>query len=268
MLHSRKRCTSLAGLYLFFFLLLAPNAQAETISIDITATDLQSGVINTASATAPVLGGIFNFYSSFAGPSGTVFYAMNGSVGATSGTIFKDSYLYEFLNTGPNNLQIEAVIKRNLDTGLSRPILGGTIEIYGPPPTSVELASQILVDASNLPGSSLAEADFLGCGRGCTLGKYGNGSTSIPSSDVGTSLGFSVKLEVNQYSSRSAQNVIKVGSSLICPDFDGDGLVMGSDLGILLGAFGPTSNSIDMTYNGSVDGEDLGILLGRWGICQ
>jgi hypothetical protein len=48
-------------------------------------------------------------------------------------------------------------------------------------------------------------------------------------------------------------------------DFDGNGLVNGSDLGTLLGAWnqsGPT----DLTGDGTTNGPDLGILLGNWTI--
>jgi hypothetical protein len=53
-----------------------------------------------------------------------------------------------------------------------------------------------------------------------------------------------------------------------CPmdgDFDGDGRVSGRDLGLLLGAWGPTNGSpCDLNGDGSVDGLDLGILLGNF----
>ena len=51
-----------------------------------------------------------------------------------------------------------------------------------------------------------------------------------------------------------------------CPaDLDGDGVVGGGDLGILLGAWGATS--ADLNDDGIVDGSDLGIMLGAWGNC-
>jgi hypothetical protein len=51
-----------------------------------------------------------------------------------------------------------------------------------------------------------------------------------------------------------------------CPaDLDGDGLVGGGDLGILLGAWG--SVDADLNDDGIVDGNDLGIMLGAWGNC-
>jgi len=53
-----------------------------------------------------------------------------------------------------------------------------------------------------------------------------------------------------------------------CPaDFDGDGLVNGSDLGHLLGAWGVHDGDADLTGDGLVNGADLGTLLGAWGMC-
>jgi len=48
------------------------------------------------------------------------------------------------------------------------------------------------------------------------------------------------------------------------PDLDGDGVVGGSDLAVLLGAWGG-SGAADLDGNGVVDGGDLAIVLGSWG---
>jgi hypothetical protein len=48
-------------------------------------------------------------------------------------------------------------------------------------------------------------------------------------------------------------------------DLNGDGIVDGADLGVLLGAWGGASE--DLTGDGIVDGADLGLLLGSWGDC-
>ncbi len=49
-------------------------------------------------------------------------------------------------------------------------------------------------------------------------------------------------------------------------DINGDGIVNGADLGILLGAWGPASSGVaDFNHDGSIDGLDLGILLSQWG---
>jgi hypothetical protein len=56
----------------------------------------------------------------------------------------------------------------------------------------------------------------------------------------------------------------------LCPgDFDGDNAVGGSDLGTLLGSWGPCAPGApgDMDNNGTINGADLGALLGAWGPC-
>lgn len=54
-----------------------------------------------------------------------------------------------------------------------------------------------------------------------------------------------------------------------CPaDLNGDDLVDGADLGLLLGSWGATGGSAaDLDGSGTVDGADLGLLLGAWGAC-
>jgi hypothetical protein len=54
---------------------------------------------------------------------------------------------------------------------------------------------------------------------------------------------------------------------VLCPgDFNGDGVVDGADLTILLGDWG--GSAADLNGDGLVDGADLTILLGNWGICS
>ena len=48
-------------------------------------------------------------------------------------------------------------------------------------------------------------------------------------------------------------------------DLDGDGNVGGSDLTILLGAWGSNDPAADLTGDGIVGGADLTVLLGCWG---
>ena len=48
-------------------------------------------------------------------------------------------------------------------------------------------------------------------------------------------------------------------------DLNGDGVVDGADLGLLLGAFGTSNVAADLNADGFVDGADLGILLGNFG---
>jgi len=59
----------------------------------------------------------------------------------------------------------------------------------------------------------------------------------------------------------------------LCPaDINGDGVVNGADLGLLLAAFGPGCDcecvNPDLNGDGHIDGADMGLLLGAWGPCQ
>ena len=50
----------------------------------------------------------------------------------------------------------------------------------------------------------------------------------------------------------------------ITGDLNGDGLVDGADISILLGAWGTADPIADLTGDGNVDGADLSIVLGNW----
>ena len=53
-----------------------------------------------------------------------------------------------------------------------------------------------------------------------------------------------------------------------CPaDLDGDGVVSGSDLTVVLGAWGINDSPADFNGDGHVDGADLAVVLGAWGAC-
>lgn len=47
-------------------------------------------------------------------------------------------------------------------------------------------------------------------------------------------------------------------------DLNGDGVVDGADLGLLLGAWDSSGSAADLNGDGTVDGADLGALLGAW----
>ena len=60
------------------------------------------------------------------------------------------------------------------------------------------------------------------------------------------------------------QGTITVSQPPPSPDLNGDGVVNGDDLGLLLAAWGPGSGPADLNLDGAVNGDDLGILLGAW----
>ena len=56
-----------------------------------------------------------------------------------------------------------------------------------------------------------------------------------------------------------------LGLPSVCGDLNGDGVVTGADLGLLLGAWGIANGSpYDLNHDGVIDGADLGLLLGCW----
>ena len=62
--------------------------------------------------------------------------------------------------------------------------------------------------------------------------------------------------------------VVLPGEDVPCPaDLNGDGMVGGADLGLLLAAWGTADPAADLNGSGSVDGGDLGLLLSAWGAC-
>ncbi len=62
-----------------------------------------------------------------------------------------------------------------------------------------------------------------------------------------------------------ADNIrITVSDPAVPGDLDGDGIVDGEDLGVLLSLWGSDDPLADLNGDGIVDGEDLGILLSNW----
>jgi hypothetical protein len=52
------------------------------------------------------------------------------------------------------------------------------------------------------------------------------------------------------------------------PDINDDGVVDGTDLGLMLGAWGACDQcASDLNGDGNVNGDDLGTLLAGWGTC-
>ncbi len=68
------------------------------------------------------------------------------------------------------------------------------------------------------------------------------------------------------YDGRIDGDDVNLHQSIAPPgDLNGDGVVDGADLGLLLGAWGSTTNAAaDLSDDGVVDGADLGLLLGAW----
>ena len=61
---------------------------------------------------------------------------------------------------------------------------------------------------------------------------------------------------------------LTVGEPECSADLDGDGVVSGSDFGLLLAAFGSDDPAADLDGDGIVTGSDIGLLLSLWGQCS
>jgi len=97
-----------------------------------------------------------------------------------------------------------------------------------------------------------------------TTGCAGNGSQVTWQANAGSV--YYIRVGSPIAASGTGQLVYSCVEAPQCPaDLDGDGVVGGADLGVLLGAWG--SASADLDGDGLVDGSDLGIMLGAWGNC-
>lgn len=94
-----------------------------------------------------------------------------------------------------------------------------------------------------------------GSGGGAGIDLASTGLASIRFVRISVPVGARVSVELDALS-----DVAALGASA---DLDGDSLVNGADLGMLLAAWG-TSAPGDLDGNGVVDGADLGLLLAEW----
>lgn len=83
---------------------------------------------------------------------------------------------------------------------------------------------------------------------------------------AGQSLGAPIDPGILKRSSTTPRIRVFSSMCLLAGDINGDGIVNGADLGILLVAWGvPHQPGADLNQDGSVDAADLGILLAAWG---
>jgi len=131
--------------------------------------------------------------------------------------------------------------------------------VAGTMPTDPALPIDPQVNAESIAGLSWPEL----------LTVYGNaaGGTGIDLADVGiASIRFiRIRVAIDAASVPEIDAVVAVRAPRAPADFNSDGRVDGSDLGVLLGAWGICSDCwADMDHDGEVGGSDLGILLGMW----
>jgi len=113
-----------------------------------------------------------------------------------------------------------------------------------------------------------------GTNADCTIAAR---TTTIPSSTFNAAIGDRTDV-VFTITSSSAVNAVCTGSEMsfvlryvaapsCLGDLNGDGLVDGVDLSMLLDAWGNTGGAADLDASGLVNGADLGIVLLAWGGC-
>ena len=74
--------------------------------------------------------------------------------------------------------------------------------------------------------------------------------------------GVADRCQIAQSGGDANANGIIDACEAIIGDFNGDGLVNGADLGVLLGGWATVAG--DLNADGTTDGADLGVLLGNW----
>jgi hypothetical protein len=120
-------------------------------------------------------------------------------------------------------------------------IASGKVAVYNVSPDSAAVALQFI------------DGDGLQTGFGAAVAT-GGAHVAVGVPGAGTAAQGSVRTHAFAPSPRT-------------PDLNGDGIVGGADLGILLGKFGNVfgGGPEDLNYDDRIDGADLGILLGAWG---
>lgn len=132
-------------------------------------------------------------------------------------------------------------------------VLPGTV------PTAFDLPVDPAVTADTMIG--MPWADLVAAYGG------GGGGTGIDLAAVGLTEARYVRIRVpaDAASVPEVDAVVAVRPLGSPADLDGDGTVAGSDLGLLLGAWGPCAGcAADLDGDGAVTGSDLGLLLGEW----
>jgi hypothetical protein len=129
----------------------------------------------------------------------------------------------------------------------------------GTQPTDPALPIDPQINAETIAGMSWPEL----------LAMYGTsaGGTRIDLADAGMPAARFIRIRVasDAPSVPEVDAVVAVRAVRMLADINNDQRVNGSDLGVLLGAWGPCDDCpADLNHDGHVGGSDLGILLGNW----
>ncbi len=248
-------------------------------------------------------GGVFSFYTvsplqsyvQWVAPNGTLKFGTNGvavtptstgmnrtnpaiSFDAGSGTVFAN-----WVEQIPNSSSFGVAAQAFDGTGARLWGSGGTTTTYLQPLATVydcQQARALLV--GGLPTFMWVTASAFGVQTVSSRALSADGSSAWGAKDVAlppgsksrlagmTLAGGSTAVAVWQGAASGGddlfgQCVNSDGSLGVLGDMNGDGLVNGADLGILLASWGPCSGCrADMNHDGVVDGADLGALLAQW----
>ncbi|MCX5641515.1 MAG: dockerin type I domain-containing protein, partial [Planctomycetota bacterium] len=96
-------------------------------------------------------------------------------------------------------------------------------------------------------------------------------NTAVPPAN-GPSRGFQGLVSYELQTSTYPVFAVRTASTVACDcpnDLNGDRIVDGSDLAIVLSNWGAsnTTNIADINHDGTVDGQDLALVLSAWGPC-
>jgi hypothetical protein len=139
--------------------------------------------------------------------------------------------------------------------------------------------SVICVGTCDCNGNQIADQDEIDQGlvADCDLNGIPD-ECALAGSDPGTDCNQNGLLDVCEIASGSEIDSDEDGILDVCQceihpaacciaDLDGDGIVGGSDLSMVLGGWGTSDPQADLDGNGMVQGADLAIVLGAWGDC-
>jgi hypothetical protein len=123
--------------------------------------------------------------------------------------------------------------------------------------------------ASGVAGPVFVDLGVVTTGGAGTLKNTKTALTNAQISAIlGDPMGHYVNIHNNDFPAGALRSQLVEPPPPPCPgDFNGDHVIDGADLGVLLAAWGNTSGPEDLNGDGIVDGADLGLLLASWGPC-
>jgi hypothetical protein len=168
-----------------------------------------------------------------------------------------DADLFRVAVTGASTLAVS--VTPQTGTYFAGPQLGSGCPTPGGgwPSVNVGDNANLRIEILDSGGSQIGLQDVNGAGQGESIGSF-----SLPASGD-----YFIRITGSSWTDIQLYNLTATLTGGGCPgDLNGNGSVNGSDLGILLGAWGAASNfpPADLNGDGSIDGADLGLLLGCW----